>query len=324
MAYNANSPTSGITTKGTNTTGTAFTPDIQGAVKKAITNVNDAYGKKWEVLGNQGQYFAPTNAAQKNYFTNAEALKAPDEYDSSGNLFTGVGSSTFNQAQADQYMSPYQAAVTQTTMDEMQRQQDRELAQLGLRSVKGAGLGSSGYSLAQALSNQNYGQTAAAMYAKLQQAAYENAQKQYNAEQASRLQAAQGLGSLGANISSSDIDRLKAQGLAATEEYNLAQKPLDLRLQEDKAAREAPMTMASNQVSALQGIPRETTETQTKDETQNTYGVDPSTLQMITSGINAVLQTATKGEDIVKGLSALFGGAEKAKKWFGDLFGDDD
>jgi hypothetical protein len=69
MAYNATSPTSGITTKGTNTTGTAFTPDIQGAVKKAITNVNDAYGKKWEVLGNQGQYFAPTNTAQKNYFT---------------------------------------------------------------------------------------------------------------------------------------------------------------------------------------------------------------------------------------------------------------
>ncbi len=312
------SPTSARVVSSTKTTSNTFDPNYQTSLDSARSAIDTAFSKPWEKLANPSQYFAPTTAAQTKYFTDTKNLTGPAQYDQSGNLYTGVGGSTFDQAQAQQYMSPYQDAVTQATMAEMQRQQDRELAQRGLRSVMGAGLGSSGFSLAQALSNQNYGQNAAAMYAKLQQAAYENAQKQYNDEQNRRIQAAQGLATLGTNVSASDLARLAAQGTAATQEYNLAQRLNDLRYKEDNDYREAAMKMAVNRANAIGAMPHTTTETSTiPNETTSIYGIDPSVMQTLIGGAGGILDLIGKGGDVAAGLKGLRDGWNTFTDWFG-------
>lgn len=294
-------PTSIKTAVGSNT----FSPEMRTAVNSAITQGKHAFSPDWKQL-TASNYVAPANSAQQQYWDNAKNLQGPAEFGQSGDLYTGVGDSTFNQAQAQQYMSPYMSNVAQTTMADLQRQHDRELAQLGLRNTVGAGLGSSGYALSQALSNQDYGNLATSTYAKLQQAAYENAQRQYNDEQNRRIQAAQGLGSLGTSISNSDIERLKQQGLAGADQYSIAQKLKDLQLEEAKTAREAPMKQATNYANFLNTLPKEAF----SNDTQNMYGTDPALLNSIIGTGGSILDLVGKGDEIAegwKGIKSIFG-----------------
>ena len=297
-------PTSKQVASGTQTSGTQFSTPIQQGITSALNQANTAFTKPWTQV-NAPNYIAPANTAQTQYWNAAKNLQAPTQYEQSGNLYTGIGNSTFNQAQAQQYMDPYQKAVTDTTMAELQRQYDRQKGQLGLEKSRGAGLGSSGYALAQALADKNYGNTVASTYANLQQQAYQNAQQQYNAERNRQLQAAQGLGSLGSDINAANLARLQQQGVAATDEYSLAQRLRDLQLSEAKLAREAPMTMASNYANIIAGLPREVTETATTKDTQDIYGPDPSTLNTILSMIGTGGEFLANGEKIGTGIKTL-------------------
>lgn len=300
----SSSPTSKQVSSGTQTAGTTFTRPIQEGIASALGQANTAFSKPWSQL-TASNYIAPANTAQTQYWDTTKNLQAPEQYDQSGNLYTGVGGSTFNQAQAQQYMDPYQQAVTDTTMAELQRQYDRQRRQLGLEKARGAGLGSSGYALAQALAGKDYGNLAASTYAQLQQQAYQNAQAQYNAEKNRQIQAAQGLASLGSDVNASTLARLQQQGLAATDEYNLAQRLRDLQLSEAKLAREAPMTMASNYANIIAGLPREATQTQTTQDIQDIYGADPSTLNTILSVLGTGGEFLANGEKIGKGIETL-------------------
>ena len=306
-------PSSKQISSGTQTSGTKFSTPIQQGITSALGQANTAFTKPWTQV-NAPNYIDPANTAQTQYWNAAKNLQAPTQYEQSGNLYTGIGNSTFNQAQAQQYMDPYQKAVTDTTMAELQRQYDRQKGQLGLEKSRSAGLGSSGYALAQALAGRDYGNTVASTYANLQQQAYQNAQQQYNAERNRQLQAAQGLGSLGSDINAANLARLQQQGVAATDEYSLAQRLRDLQLSEAKLAREAPMTMASNYANIIAGLPREVTDTRTTEDIQNIYGVDPSTASVISSILGGGLTTLSKAKDALEGWTSV-------KGIFNDIFG---
>jgi len=293
-------PTGQQKTVGEKTNATTFSQPIQDLIGSAATAGQKAYEAPWNQL-DASKYIAPANAAQTQYWDASKNLQGPAQYDQSGNLYTGVGNSTFNQAQAQQYMDPYQKNVTDATMAEMQRQHNRELAALGLQNARGAGLGSSGFALSQALANQNYGNLAASTYANLQQQAYQNAQQQYNAERNRQLQAAQGLASLGSNISSSDLARLQQQGLAATDEYSLAQRLKDLQLEEAKTAREQPTNNATNYANFIAALPKEQFQTAGTDETQQTWGVDPSIMSSLFSTSGGILGLLNMNKQLKEG-----------------------
>jgi hypothetical protein len=281
-------PTGQQTTAGTKTNNTAFSQPIKDLITSAGTEGQKAYTAPWETF-KSADYVAPANIAQNSYWTNTQNLQSPDAFDKSKTAYTGMGDSTFNQAQATQYMDPYQKNVTDTTMAELKRQYDEQLGQLGLQRALGGGLNSSGYALALAKAGQNYGNTAASTYAKLQQTAYENAMAQYNAEQNRKLQVAQGLASLGSNISSSDLARLQAQGLAATDEYGLAKAAKDFDLEEARTEREQPTKNATNYANFISALPREQFQTAGTNETQQTWGVDPSIMSSIFSTSGGIL-----------------------------------
>jgi hypothetical protein len=288
------------TTDGKKTSNTEFSKDIKDLITSASTEGKTAYTAPWETF-KSADYVAPANIAQNSYWTNTQNLQSPDAFDKSKTAYTGVGDSTFDQAQAQQYMSPYQDAVTQATMAELKRQYDEQRGQLGLEKVLGGGINSSGYALALAKAGQNYGNTAASTYAKLQQAAYENAQKQYNDEQNRRIQAAQGLATLGSNISSSDLARLQAQGLAATDEYSLAKAAKDFELEEARTAREQPTKNASNYASFIAALPREQFQTAETDDTTTVYGTDPSILSDIFSTSGGVMGLLNMNKQLKEG-----------------------
>lgn len=281
-------PSSIQTNVGKKTSDTTFAQPIKDLITSAATQGTKAYTAPWEKL-DASKYIAPANAAQQQYWDASKNLQGPAQYDQSGNLYTEVGDSTFNQAQATQYMDPYQKNVTDATMAELQRQYDAQRGQLGLQQALGGGLNSSGYALALAKAGQNYGNLSASTYANLQQQAYQNAMAQYNAERNRQLQAAQGLASLGANISSSDLARLQAQGLAATDEYSLAQRLKDLQLEEAKTAREQPMKTATNYANFISALPREQFQTADTNDTQTTYGADPSIMNSLFSTSGGIL-----------------------------------
>jgi hypothetical protein len=299
-ASTSEDPTSIQTIDGKKTSATTFAQPIKDLITSAGTQGTKAYTAPWEKL-DASTYIAPANAAQQQYYDASKNLQSPAQYDQSGNLYTGVGGSTFNQAQATQYMDPYQKNVTDTTMAELKRQYDEQRGQLGLQQALGGGLNSSGYALALAKAGQNYGNTAASTYAQLQQQAYQNAQQQYNAERNRQLQAAQGLASLGSNISSSDLARLQAQGLAATDEYSLAQRLKDLQLEEAKTAREQPMKTATNYANFIAALPREQFQTAETDDTTTVYGTDPSVMSDIFSTSGGILGLLNMNKQLKEG-----------------------
>lgn len=293
-------PSSIQTNVGKKTSDTTFSKDIKDLVTSAATQGTKAYTTPWEKL-DASTYIAPSITAQNDYWTNTKNLQSPDAFDKSQTAYTGIGDSTFNQAQATQYMDPYQKNVTDATMAELQRQYDAQRGQLGLQQALGGGLNSSGYALALAKAGQNYGNLSASTYANLQQQAYQNAQQQYNAERNRQLQAAQGLASLGANISSSDLARLQAQGLAATDEYSLAQRLKDLQLEEAKTAREQPMKTATNYANFIGALPREQFQTAGTDDTQTVYGTDPSIMNSLFSTSGGILGLLNMNKQLKEG-----------------------
>lgn len=256
----------GSSTKtGTESSNQQLDPMGRAAVYTAAGKLDKAYNKTPFRQLNANSYVAPVNAGQRAAWNAAYGLQTPEQFQQAGNFYTDVANRGFGSAEAQQYMNPYTEAVTRTTMDELQRQHDAELAQLGLKNTFGAGLGSSGYALSQALSNRDYRTNAASTYAGLQQAGFENAYKRFADDLSRRLESAKGLESLGVNINNADIERIKQQMLAGADERSVQQQLLDLKLEEARKAREAPQLYATNFASGIAGLPwdRRTTGTAT-------------------------------------------------------------
>ena len=160
---------------------------------------------------------------------------------------------TFGQTQASQYMSPYQSNVTDIAVREAQRQGDLQKQQGALGAIGRGTFGGARNTLMQAEQARNLNQNIGDIRARGQQASYENAQQQFNADQARQQQAQQyaaGLGSqmgtaglqaglqgsqqtgaMAAAQQTSDLQRLMAQSTSGAEKQALQQKIDDIQYQ---------------------------------------------------------------------------------------------
>jgi hypothetical protein len=240
---------------GTETGAQQLDPMGRAAVYSAAGQLSNAYTNTPFKQLNASKYFAPTPGQLTNSWNAAAGLKTPDQFNQAGDYYNSYGNASFGTDQVNQFMSPYQQAVTDATMQQMRNQHDQELAALGLRNVGGAGLGSSGYALGQALANRDYGQNAASTYAGLQQAGFQDAYKRFADSLDRRFNAAKGLESLGTSRNAADIDRIKMQMLAGNDRMAAAQRVYDLRLDEARKEREAPQLYATNFASGIAGLP---------------------------------------------------------------------
>ena len=171
-----------------------------------------------------------------------------------------INAQMFSPAAAQYYQSPYQQNVTDIALREARRQGDIAKQQGALGAIGRGTFGGGRQALLQAEGERNVQQNLGDIQARGSQASYENAQKQFLADQANRMQAQQltqqgqqyaaglgkdvGLAGLQAGIDTSkglaataasqqiaDLERLKAQAASAGEQQAMQQKINDLKYQ---------------------------------------------------------------------------------------------
>jgi hypothetical protein len=191
---------------------------------------------------------------------------------------TAISGGTFDPSAASYYMSPYQSNVTDIAVREARKQADLAKA-AGMSGAIGRGtFGGARQALLQSEQERGAQQNIANIRAQGQQDAYLNAQKQFEADQARRMKAAElgqqgqqfaaGLGkelgvaglqtgleaagktgALAATEQASNLERLKAQAASAGEKQALQQEIDNLKyqqFQEQKNYEKAQLDYLSN------------------------------------------------------------------------------
>jgi hypothetical protein len=173
---------------------------------------------------------------------------------------TAISGGTFTPGAASYYMNPYQQNVTDIALRQasLQGAKDRSAGALG--SIGRGTFGGARQALMQTEQQRNLNQQLGDIQAQGSQQGYLNAQQQFQADQARRLQAeqlnqqgqqfqagigkdlglagltaglqgSQALGALGTQQQSSDIERLKAQAASAGESQAMQQERLNQQYQ---------------------------------------------------------------------------------------------
>lgn len=199
----------------------------------------------------------------------------------------------WNQQIADYYMSPYQQRVTDIAVQEAQREADRQRAQAALGSIGRGTFGGARETLNQTMADANTMAQVAKLRAEGQQAAFTQAQQQFERdrtagmgaeektlaaevqrrqleEQARQYEAtlgkelfttglagltdtSKGLGALAATQQESDLARLQAQSAVGKEKQQLAQSVLDTQYQQAMEARDWNQKMLEFYSNILRG-----------------------------------------------------------------------
>ena len=179
--------------------------------------------------------------------------------------------STFGNQQAQQYMSPYQQNVVDVQLAEARRQADIRRNEQALGSIKTGTFGGGRQALMASEADRNLATQLGQIQATGSQAAFENAQKQFNADRAAGMSAeeatlkadmdqrareqqaeqfaigqqkelgltglqtgltgAEATGTMAARAQVADLERLKAQAVSAGEQQMLQQQIDDLNYQ---------------------------------------------------------------------------------------------
>jgi hypothetical protein len=199
--------------------------------------------------GRFGNQFQAPGQYQPGQFAMGEA-RAPDLQNYQfQNAPQDVQSQQFNQQAAQQYMSPYMQSVVDLQQQDAQRQAD--IATTG-RNAQAVGAGAFGGSR-QAIMNAEAAKNLAAQKGSIQaqglQSAYGQAQQQFNADQAQRMQAALANQGMGYNVGSQNLAaNLGIQQLGAGQNLQ-AQLANQQALQQAQGAAEQ-----SRQFGAGQGM----------------------------------------------------------------------
>jgi len=168
-----------------------------------------------------------------------------------------AGSRNFNNRSAQQYMNPYQQNVTDIAKREAGRQSDIMGTQQAGQATQAGAFGGSRFGIQQAERERNLSQQMGDIQAQGSNTAYNNAQQQFNADQARQmqaqsaninqqqyganlgmqglstgLQAANTLGQLGQNEYGQQMGITQMQGQMGQQQQQQAQRPLDMAYQD--------------------------------------------------------------------------------------------
>jgi hypothetical protein len=195
----------------------------------------------------EGERFAPTSDLQKQAFAGLAGLKdyTPTTFD------TGLGALKSVQ----DYMSPYQQAVTDIEAREARRQADIGRTSEQARLAQAGAYGGSRQAIMEAERQRNLGTQIGDITSKGLQGAYDRAMQQRLAESKLGLEA-QGMGEyskqFGAKYGLESIDKQLAAGET---QRQIAQQPLDFGYQQFQESVKFPYQQATFMQSLLGGLP---------------------------------------------------------------------
>jgi hypothetical protein len=197
-----------------------------------------------------GQRFAGPSQLQSQAFTGLGSIQAPSYFQQGAGMLGGAGGSFTDPGTAQTFMSPYMQSVVDINKREAQRQADIAGTQRGAKFAQAGAFGGARQAIENAEADRNLQMQFGDIQAKGLQSAFDQAQKQYNAEQDARMKAGYSLSSLG-------LEGLKQQLGAGATQQQLEQQPLDFGYQQFQESMKYPYQQATFQQSLLQGLPLE-------------------------------------------------------------------
>jgi hypothetical protein len=330
-----------------------YVEQMLGAAQKQIFNYNAAgepttmkeftpYSK------DPNAYVAGFSPMQQNAFQGAANMQVRPETQNAAGLagMAGMGamgttydplrarSQQFGQDQAQQYMSPYMQSVVDIQQAAAQRQADVARTGRNAQAVQSGAFGGSRQAITDAEANRALADQQGAIQAQGLQSAYSQAQQQFNADQAQRmqaqmanigqqqfganlgmqglqtgLQAAGTLGQLGQNIYGQQMGINQLQSQYGAQQQALEQSKINQQIQDYATAQQYPMLQLANMNALTRGLPMQSS-------TTNMYQAPPSAASQL-AGLGTAAYGAYKtfgGSDSGSGTGKAKGGQIKEKR----------
>jgi hypothetical protein len=287
-------------------------------------------------------YFAGFQPLQERAFQGAREMQVRPETQDAAGLAGRVGlgamgttydplraqSQQFGQDQAQQYMSPYMQSVVDIQQAAAQRQADIAGTSRGAQAVQAGAFGGSRQAIMDAEAARALADQKGAIQAQGLQSAYSQAQQQFNADQAQRmqaqmanigqqqfganlgmqglqtgLQAAGTMGQMGQNIYGQQMGINQLQSQLGGQQQAFEQSKLNQQIQDYATAQQYPMMQLGNMSALTRGLPMQSS-------TTSMYQAPPSPVSQL-----AGLGTAAYGLSQLGG----FGGAPTGKAAGGQI-----
>lgn len=278
---------------------------LAGAAAQVGTgNPYKSYADWARSQGLSGDQVAGYTDLQKTAFTGAENL-GQNQY--STDAATGLASlsgQTFDQNAAQQYMNPYMQSVVDIQKREAQRQSGIQGTQQQAGAAQAGAFGGSRDAILRAERERNLGQQMGDIQAQGSQAAFTNAQNQFNTQRQMGLQGYSALGSQGQNLYGQTTGNLGIQNQMGTQQQQGAQNLLNVGYQNYTNEMNDPYKRIGFMSDIVRGSPM-------SGLGSTVYQAQPSTLNQV-----AGLGTAAAGlyGAYNKAQGAAKGGAIKSKK----------
>ena len=282
-----------------------YVEQMLGSAQKQIFNYNEA-GEPTTMKPftpystDPNAYVAGFSPMQQSAFQGAANMQVRPETQNAAGLagMAGMGamgttydplrarSQQFGQAQAQQYMSPYMQSVVDIQQAAAQRQADIARTGRGAQAVQAGAFGGSRQAITDAEANRALADQQGAIQAQGLQSAYSQAQQQFNADQAQRmqaqmanigqqqfganlgmqglqtgLQAAGTLGQLGQNIYGQQMGINQLQSQYGAQQQALEQSKINQQIQDYATAQQYPMLQSGNMSALLRGLPMQASTT---------------------------------------------------------------
>jgi hypothetical protein len=211
----------------------------------------------------------------------------------------GAYSQQFGQQQADQYMNPYMQNVVNVQQSAAQRQADIARTGRNAQAVQAGAFGGSRQAITDAEANRALADQQGAIQAQGLNTAFSQAQQQFNADQAARMQAQQAnigqqqfganlgmqglqtglqaagqLGQLGQNVYGQQMGINQLQNQYGTQQQQFEQGKINQQIQDYATAQQYPMMQLANMNALTRGLPMQASTTQV-------YQAAPSTASQL-------------------------------------------
>ncbi len=228
---------------------------VLGGAAAAVAQPYESYADWAQKYGLSGDQVARFSDLQNQAFAGAKNLGYDPYAQQAAQGIANLSGQTFDNNTAQQYMNPYMQNVVDIQKREAQRQSDVLGTQQQGQAAQVGALGGSRDAIMRAERERNLGMQMNDIQAQGSQAAYTNAQNQFNTQRQMGLQGYAALGSQGQNLYNQNIGNLNLQNQYGTQQQQAAQNVLDVGQQNYAAEQNYPYKQIGWMSDIVRGAP---------------------------------------------------------------------
>jgi hypothetical protein len=257
-----------------------YVETMLGSGQKELFNYDAPDGGPGSLKGYQPfnadprKYFADFTDLQNKSFTGAGNLGPASQLQQGTGLASLAGNAGFDNNTASQYMNPYFQQAMQPQMREAMRNSEMMRNQQQAQAVGQGAFGGSRQGLVEAERQRNLGMQLGDIQSQGYNTAFNQAQQQFNADQARRIQSANALGALGQTQFGQQQAAIGLQNQLGSQQQQYEQNIKNQQVQDYAMAKQYPMQQLASMNALLRGLPLQST-------TVQNYQAPPSPLSQI-------------------------------------------